>query len=136
MFVAAMRLGKLLFPLWIWEQFCNNLCNDLQHCMAQTLHGILDNFIDSHLDYGLYLINQCLYQYESSLSNHELPLYQLYWDDYIMNPLIAAEKWYDMEEEVCLLANQLPLLNLEQCAIYDTVCTSVNSDAKPTSFFL
>ena len=35
-----------------------------------------------------------------------------------------------------LLANQLPLLNLKQHAVYNTVCTSINSDAKPTSFFL
>ena len=53
-----------------------------------------------------------------------------------MNPLITAEKQYNMKEEACLLANQLPSLNLKQCAMYNTVHTSVNSDAKPTSFFL
>ena len=53
-----------------------------------------------------------------------------------MNPLIVAEKQYNIKEEVHLLANQLPSLNSEQHTIYDTVCTSINSDAKPTSFFL
>jgi len=75
---TALQYDTIIRPVDIWNQFKDSFCDDLPHYLASGLIMLPDNALegmeDVHYDYGLYLIQQLLLEFNKSLSDFQLPL--------------------------------------------------------------
>jgi len=90
-------------PLLLWNRFKDALCDDLPYYLAAGHIAVPENAQDGmrnvHYDYGLYLIQQLLLEFNKSLPDFELPVPVLYWNPQCQrsyNSLIAEEQSHSL----------------------------------------
>ena len=85
-------------------------------------------------DYGLFLIQEVLDGHGKQLSDYHLPMPEHDWNARIGNRLIAEQLAYIPQEEAASAAQQIPLLNVEQKAAYNTIMDAVSTNQSKTFF--
>ncbi|KAA6407002.1 MAG: hypothetical protein FRX48_09300 [Lasallia pustulata] len=76
----------------LWNRFCANICDDLPHCL-QSFAGVPVEFEDPHYDYGLFLINALLTDFDKTLASYQLPQYTLDWTLIIWDEVPMQHKY-------------------------------------------
>ena len=61
LFVSAIVHGEVMEPHMLWEQFCTDICDDLLRRLHDRFPNIPPDFVDPHINYGLYMIAQGLW---------------------------------------------------------------------------
>ena len=152
MFTSAILFGELNSPLDIWNRFKSDFCDDLRHRLnTNGLHNIIQrnhtsaHFYDSMywLDFGLYLLDITFKNQGKSLKELNMPEPEFSWSLIIeqqnelhSNPLIQAEKNYNIQTENDLYLGKYSQLNESQKSAFDTITGSVTADPHKTHFFL
>ena len=123
-------------PHVLWEQFRDQLCDDLAHRLQCTTDTVHDIPIEEIHDFGLFLIDQDLRQHGLSLSAFpSMPLIQQDWEDHHENIYITEQLRYQRNEEEHLWEQNFPLLNTEQRNAFDQIYTSTSA-REGKAFFL
>ncbi len=127
LFVTLLLFCQPTKPDELWEEFKENICNDLAHKLCQ--HDV-PNLTHAQLyDFGLYLINKLLQSHDHDLSEWtEMPASIMDWAAYEDNPLLAAQLAYDIPSLQQLVANNLQTFNEEQKTAYNTVFDTVMNE--------
>ena len=71
LFVTVLIHDEIVDSRVLWDRFCSNICDDLSHRIRQFLF-VFSNFVDSHLNYDLYLIVKDLQEHNKTLVDFEL----------------------------------------------------------------
>jgi hypothetical protein len=123
-------------PHVLWEQFQDNLCDDLDHRLRRARDILTDIPPDEVYDFGLFLIDQNLRQHGMSLSSFpSMPAVQRNWDDLQENPFMLEQLAYPRNEEIQLAEDNVPLLNTDQKKAFDKIFASTCAQ-EPKVFFL
>ncbi len=111
----------------LWEEFKENICDDLAHKLRQC---DVPNPTDAQLyDFGLHLINKLLQSHGRRLSEWtQMPASIMDWAAYEDNPLLAAQLAYDIPSLQQLVANNLQTFNEEQKTAYNIVFDSAMNE--------
>jgi len=122
-------------PRNLWDTHKHNLCDDVRRTLQRT--HIRDEPSDEDVwDYGLFLINRLLSQFDKSLKDWpDMPQVQQQWADALQNPLIARERAYDPEREVQLAQERIVRFNQDQRSAFDAIADVVEARLGQ-SFFL
>ena len=103
----------------LWLEFHDNLCDDLG-CHLQCITGAegpvpIDNIYDR-----LFLIEKDLKHNGTSLSSYpSMPMVKRNWQDNQSNPFLLQQLAYNEEYEHQSTEDALPLLNADQCVVFD-----------------
>lgn len=121
-------------------------CDDLPHRLALGTvplpSNAVEGMVDVHFDYGLYLIQQMLSEYNKTLEDYALPLPILHWSPGIVdgqNSLMAEELAYNVLDEARKHEEMLAMLNPEQLDCYTKVLQAImhlHFEGQSPSFFL
>ena len=123
-------------PDLLWEEFHNNLCNDLGYRLGKSHPAHTVFSAEEIFDYGLFLINQDLnHNGTSLLSFPSMPRIQRQWDDYHENPYIIEQLAYNVDEQLHLAEQSIPMLNAEQFDAFNKIYMST-CDKSGHTFFL
>ena len=121
-------------PLLLWEEFKDNLCDDLGHALNIRSNFPLPVTADLIYDYGLYLISESLRESGKDLSDYNLPevanpnLWNAIFND---NYLLAEQLDYDHDALRAVVETNKQLMNEEQHAIFDAVlASSIHQEGK------
>jgi hypothetical protein len=115
-------------PDVLWEQFCDNLCDDLPRRLQHTRHIDFDVPLDEVYNFGLFLINQDLCQHGVSLSCFpSMPAIQKDWENSDDNPYMLEQLAYQSDHEQLLAEQSIPLLNTDQRKAFDKIFASVSA---------
>ncbi len=127
LFVTLLLFCQPAKPDELWEEFKENICDDLAHKLRQC---DVPNPTDAQLyDFGLHLINKLLQSHGCCLSEWtEMPASIMDWAAYEDNPLLAAQLAYDIPSLQQLVANNLQTFNEEQKTAYNTVFDSAMNE--------
>ena len=136
MFVSALQHGDMTEPAQLWNWFAPDICSDLPHRIEQQTDNVPVDLENAHWDFGLHLIAQDLARYGRTLNDFNMPGPVLSWEAHAMNPLIAAERAYDQDEQAATLAEQLPQLNTGQRSAFDTIVQAVDTNLEQAHFFV
>ena len=101
LFGTALVHGRLTYPTALWNQYANDICDDLPHRLRSMI-DIPDDLTTPHLDYGLYLLNEVLKDLGTCMQDFNMHLFVHDWGRSAGNPLIAGEINYDFNEETML----------------------------------
>jgi hypothetical protein len=113
-------------PVTLWEQFRENICDDLGHALRNN--GVPEPPEDDIYDYGLFLLEKILQQKGRTLAAIEgMPMSQINWDHQLANRLILDERDYNRDEQTQLAEEQKQQFNEEQRAAFDTIVAAVDS---------
>ncbi|KAA6408564.1 MAG: atp-dependent dna helicase pif1 [Lasallia pustulata] len=135
LFVMALIHGDITNPQQIWNQFQEQFYDDLLHRLWQQ--SILPSqVVDPHLDYGLYLIQDVLADYDKTLADYQLPSFLYNWACGAGNPLIAAELEYNQPQEAALAAERCLQLNTGQKRCFDIITAAVADGPQHAHFFI
>lgn len=135
LFVIAIIHGPLITPSAIWEQFRADFCDDLAYRL-RTLRNVPTTMEDSHLDYGLYLIEGLLQKQGRSLAEARLPQYTFNWNASTANPLLAAELEYESADEQACYNAMLTQFNLGQREAHDCIVNGIANSPADTHLFV
>ena len=127
LFVTTLINGDLSEPLKLWERFCSDICDDLPRCIAQDYPSVPADFLDSHFDYGLFLIAEQLQDQGRKLTDYSLPVPVLPWSTHTCPLLITSKLCYDTTEQGLLHNYTVPQLNIEQCYAFNTIVIAVTT---------
>jgi primosomal protein N' len=121
-------------PLVLWNQFKENICDDLKRRLQQMGH---ENPTEEEVyDYGLYLIDLDLRKKGKSLEQcPPMPLPVGNWAQLHGNRLIAEQLAYDRADQRDKAQQRLGQLNAEQRAAYDAIISAIENNT-PKMFFL
>jgi DNA replication protein DnaC len=115
-------------PDVLWNQFRDALCDDLQRRLQRMRDTTDDISIHDIYDYGLFLIDEDLHRYGSSLSSFpSMPTIDGHWQRQHENLYVVEQLNYVCEDERHLWEENMALLNIEQRdafdRIYQSTCT-------------
>lgn len=114
-------------PDILWRDFRAHICDDLRHRLIAHM-GRSSPSDEDVFDYGLYLLDQCLRELGSSLSNYpEMPRSQQDWEARTENRFVAEQLDYDRDVERALAEEHIRLLPDEQRAAFTQIMESVAS---------
>ena len=122
-------------PRHLWDTHKHRLCDDLRYRLQ---HRVIreDPSNEDVWDYGLFLVDQLLLQFNKSLKDWpDMPQVQQEWAEAIQNPLIARERDYDAQREAQLAQERIALLNQDQRVAFDAIVHAIESRSGQ-SFFL
>ncbi len=121
-------------PRQLWDAHKHRLCDDVKRTL-QRRH-IRENPSDEDVwDYGLFLINILLSQFNKSLSIWpDMPQVQQEWAAAVQNPLIAREQDYNAEHETQLAEERITLLNQDQRSAFDLIKQTVETESGQSFF--
>ncbi len=127
LFVTLLLFCQPAKPDELWEEFKENICDDLAHKLRQR---DVPNPTDAQLyDFGLHLINKLLQSHGRRLSEWtQMPASIMDWAAYEDNPLLAAQLAYDIPSLQQLVANNLQTFNEEQKTAYNIVFDSAMNE--------
>jgi len=135
LFAMALQKTTIGNQLKIWGQFGGSFCDNLSH-LLRTGRVIVPPDVEGmeaelSLDYGLYYIQQLLYEYGKSLDEFGLPRPVLNWQDTegyrVGNTLVREEIGYEMEQQRELADLMRGRLKEQQLASFDAIVATVNS---------
>lgn len=132
-FVAALMNGPVTDPLAIWTQFRSDLCDDLTLDAAALTVSSDPNV---HLDYGLYLIETLLTEFNKRLTDFGLPSCIHNWGLRDTNPLLAAELSYNQAEQDNVFFDTYHNLNSDQLAVFNAVVDHIRNDPHTAHYFV
>ena len=137
LFITALVYGQVSSPSSIWNRFCFELCDDLEHVLLQLLPNRANHFFDETesfhlgepaLDYGLFLINQELETLNMSLQDFaDMPSSSFNWQDVLqdcngsLNTFVQAAEQLDSEEAGELFSSNYQRLNQGQKDAIDCI---------------
>ncbi|SLM34690.1 P-loop containing nucleoside triphosphate hydrolase [Lasallia pustulata] len=119
----------------LWNRFCANIYDDLPQCL-QSFAGVPVDFEDPYYDYGLFLINALLTDFDKTLASYQLPQYTLDWNRLQGNPLIQAELQYASDTEQALRDEKYQQFNADQQQAFNTIVAAIEQDPAGAHFFL
>ena len=91
LFITILYECSLSNPRHLWDTHNHRLCDDLRYRL-QHRHIREDPSNEDVWDYGLFLIDQLLSNFNKSLRDWpDMPQVQQEWEDAVLNPLIACE---------------------------------------------
>jgi len=133
LFALALQHTTITNPLYIWPEFGESFCDDLQRLLVTGRvippAGEARREVVLHLDYGLYHIQQLLNEYGRSVEEFGLPQPVLDWlDDRVRargNGVIGEELGYDVERERALAERMREQLNEEQMTCFNDIVAAV-----------
>jgi hypothetical protein len=135
LFVTILIDCSPTYPRQLWDTHKHRLCDDLRRTL-QRRHIREDPSDEDISDYGLFLIDRLLSQFNKSLKDWmDLPQVQQQWAAAVLNPLIAREQDYDADHQAHLAEQRVTLLNQEQRFAFDQIIRAVESRSGQ-SFFL
>jgi hypothetical protein len=115
-------------PDILWQEFRENVCDDLGRRLQRERDTLADIPLDEIYDFGLFLIDQDLRQHGMSLSSFpSMPLIQINWQDHRANPYISEQLAYNRDNELRLAEHNIPLLNDDQRHAFDKVFASTSA---------
>lgn len=135
LFGTALVHGHVSDPIALWEQFANDICDDLPHGL-RSLTDVPNNLIDPHLDYGLYLLDEVLAGMGKSLHDYQFLHYSHNWGNSSANPLLAEQLDYDSQREQFLRDERYAQLNIDQKHCFDIILDHVNEHPETAHFFV
>ena len=118
------------FPLDLWNQFKNNICDDLAYKISQKYPNDPQPSPELIYDYGLFLIDQQLMKSEKRLSEYEgmpLPTFRE-WGQLAPNFLLHEQLNYDQLELATKVQDRLETFNPEQRAVFDAAMQSYDQN--------
>jgi hypothetical protein len=120
-------------PEVLWNQYAMSICDDLRrHLMRQGIENATEETIR---DYGLFLLDELLHDYGSSLQRFDsMPLPQRNWRTLEENPFIAEQLDYDPECERAHAQQREPLLNTGQRYAYNEIISAALDDTNRIFF--
>ena len=127
LFVTALINGDLSEPLKLWQRFCSDICDDL---------SVPADSLDTHLNYGLFLITEQLHDQGRKLADYDLPVPILPWSTHTCPFLIASELCYDITEQALLRDRTVPQLNIEQRYAFDTIVAAITTTPQSAHFLV
>lgn len=127
--------GHVSDPTALWEQFSNNICDDLPHRL-QSMNGVPNDLTDPYLDYGLYLLDEVLAVMGKSLQDYQLPSLSHNWRSIGANPLLAEQLDYNPQQEQFLRNERYAQLNVDQKHCFDIILDGVSENLKTAHFFV
>ena len=135
LFINILIDGIPANPRHLWDMHKHRLCDDLFRTLQRR--QIREYPVQEDVwDYGLFLIDRLLSQFNKSLRNWpDMPQVEQEWADAVQNALIARERDYDIDHEAQLGEERLALLNQDQRSAFDLVNQAVQSGSGQ-SFFL
>jgi PIF1-like helicase len=115
-------------PDILWQEFRENICDDLGRRLQREKDTLADIPLDEIYDFGLFLIDQDLRQHGTSLSSFpSMPSIQINWQDHRANPYISEQLAYNRDNEHDLAQHDIPLLNDDQRLAFDTIFASTSA---------
>ena len=137
MFVLALMYGPVTDPGALWEQFRDDICDDLEHALRRL--GFTDEITPSvYHSYGIFLLERQLNDHGSTVRNFPgLPAPEMNrWSALTSNGLLAAELGYDPMEQDGLEFEQVQKLNDGQYEAFNTITSKIRDDPQNAHFFL
>ena len=113
LFVCAILQGSVLDSLALWNQFAEQICDDLKHTI-QNISDIPTDLKHSHLNYDLYLLNEGCLQYDWIIAFFGLPASSFSWGNIASNNLIQTELAYNSTDEAQKHNETVNKMNPEQ----------------------
>ena len=135
LFVIALLHGDVSNPLALWDQFRNDICDDLLYRL-RSIAGVPSSLENPHFDYGLYLIEQDLILYDKDLSQFCLPSPVHEWNYAHENTLLATELDYNKDDELRAYNTKYKLLYADQRSALDKIIVALESGSPNVHFFL
>jgi hypothetical protein len=135
LFTTALIHGPVGNPLALWDHFKVNLCDDLAYHLARE-RVPLPSIVSPEIDYGLYLIQEALFDQGRTLAQYKLPSPQYDWGRADGNRLIQQELRHNVIELANTAADAISKMNEGQRAAFDTIVTAIESDPQTAAFFL
>ena len=109
-------------PDILWQEFCENICDDLGRRLQHTRRTMVDIPVDDIYDFGLFLIDQDLRQHGVSLSSFpSMPSIQKNWRDDRANPYIVEQLAYNPDTQLNLAEHDIPMLNEDRRLVFTTI---------------
>ena len=136
-FVVGMIFGEMVNPVAIWEQFCEQLCDDLRRRIIGR-YDYPPSLENPHLDYGLWLLKQKVLEFGEQ---HE-PLLQPFppvrfdWGSAELNRLLQEQLDYDPATEAVARDEVCAQFNNDQRAAFGTIVDKIERDPINAHFFL
>ena len=116
-------------PHVLWEEFKDNLCDDLGRCLQQMTGSLIDYPMDDIYDYRLFLINEEMRVHGVSLSTFpSMPAIKKDWETRNENCYIVEQLAYNRETEMHLAEHNMVKLNRDQRLTFDKIFTAITSD--------
>ena len=120
-------------PRALWDQFKENICDDLGHVLRNRGMETLTH--NQEYDYGLYLIDKSLREVGKSLNDFPpMPMPVGDWMAMEGNQLIADQLAYDHEEQRQKAEDNIQKMNQDQRNAFNIIIDSVSNN--PQMFFL
>ncbi|KAJ6439008.1 hypothetical protein O9K51_08411 [Purpureocillium lavendulum] len=135
LFILCLLHGDVSQPAAMWEQFRNDLCDDLPRRMPAD-HDAPAELSEPWIDYGLYLITAAIEDSGRHASDFGLPTYQHAWQQSDENRLIRRELAYDRRDQRQSAEQVVSAFNHDQKAIFDEVLTTVECHPNEVHFFI
>ena len=136
LFCLILRLCQPSQPDILWNEFQNELCDDLARRLHQRRNMPCDISEDDVHDFGLFLIDK-----ELRLHGHSLSLFPSMphpirnWDDTNDNPYLTEQLSYQPQVEQRLFEEKRSTLNAEQHNAFEQIYNSTSTQ-DGRSFFL
>ena len=112
-------------PDILWQQFRENICDDLGRRLQRERDTLADIPVDEIYDFGLFLIDHDLREHGMSLSSFpSMPSVEANWQDHRVNPYISEQIAYNPNNELRLAEDNIPMLNDDQRLAFDTIFVS------------
>ncbi len=112
LFTVILRHCEPSQPRSLWDEFKDNLCDDLYRHLRQV--DITDPSDDDIYDYGLFLLNKHLSNLGSSLSNFpNMPHIVNDWDHIDDNPFLSEQLAYNRTNKQMLADEHCARLNVD-----------------------
>jgi len=107
-------------PHLLWDKFKTEFCDNLRRLL--TRYGLINPAMEDVFDFGLFLINSSLIKHGSHLYNFpSMPTPIKNWDAFNKNTFISEQLVYNTRLELELANRHIPMLNDEQCIVFDLV---------------
>jgi hypothetical protein len=120
-------------PEDLWTRYATSICDDLRRrLMRQNIVNPTNEIV---LDYGLFLLDELLHEYGTSLENFSsMPRSTRNWRTLTENPFVAEQLAYDPASEMAQAVEREPLLNHDQHSAYSQITTSALENANDIYF--
>jgi hypothetical protein len=128
LFVMLLVFCQPSQPKALWNQYVMSICNNL--CCQHMQNGIQDPSDDTIRDDGLFLVNELLHDYGSSLEKFpSMPQSKCDWQALSKNPYITKQLVYNPTAKIALANEQEPLLNCNQHHAYQEITALAREEA-------
>ena len=135
LFTMALVHGDITDPIALWHQFRVHICDDLSYRL-QTLSGPVPAISDPQYDYGLFLLQQNLEEFEKTLTDFQLPVPICNWNRTGGNSLIDQELNYNLLSEQTIADDHKHKLNNIQRQCFDRITTAIAETPTKAHFFV